>query len=183
MLKRTMLATGLLLAFGGCGKEESPAAAPGDAAQTRPAATVDSSGKIGAELADVPAAVLDAVRQARPGITLLDAEYETRDGREYYDIGGVMPDDAEVELDLTRIDGQWTVVEIQRDIGSAELPADVAQTLADGLPGWEAARIIESDQGDGTVIYEFFGAGDVPVKYEIKWAAGTAEFLTEEWAH
>lgn len=173
-----------LVLLGACGGPEPPAAEIEGATATQPPAAVNSSGKIGAELADVPAEVLDAAEQARPAMTILGAEYETRDGREYYDVAGTMPDGSEVELDMTRVEGTWTVVEIQRDIAHGQVPADVAATLALAAPGWEPARIIESDQGDGTVIYEFFGPGtDDPVKHEVKWADGSAELLTEEWAH
>jgi hypothetical protein len=155
----------------------------GDAVQ--PADTVDSSGKSPAGIADLPPAVVEVAHRARPGLDIREAEYETRDGREYYDVAGVLPDGREIELDMSRVDGLWTVVEIQRDIAYSELPPAVAETLDSALPDWRAERIIESDQGDGTVIYEFFGPGATgdAVKYEVKWADNAAELLTEEWAH
>jgi hypothetical protein len=123
-------------------------------------------------------------------MTVSEAEYETRDGREYYDVGGTLADGSEVELDMTKVDGAWTVVEIQRDIDADALPAPVAAELASALPDWSATRIIESeqagsDQGDGTVIYEFFGqdTNGAPIKHEIKWVDGEAALLDEEWAH
>ena len=123
-------------------------------------------------------------------MTVSEAEYETRDGREYYDVGGTLTDGSEVELDMTKVDGAWTVVEIQRDIDADALPAPVAAELASALPDWSATRIIESeqagsDQGDGTVIYEFFGqdTNGAPIKHEIKWVDGEAALLDEEWAH
>ena len=49
------------------------------------------------------------------------------------------------------------------------------------------ARVIESRQKDGVVIYELFGpppqAGGEPRKIEIKYDGSKAELLTEEWAH
>lgn len=159
----------------------------GEADPVRPADTVESSGKSATELSDVPAEVIEVAHRVRPGLVIREAEYETRDGREYYDVAGVLPDDREIELDMTRVDGLWTVVEVQQDIRSSDVPPAVAATLDRALPGWEAERIIESDQGGGTVIYEFFGPGpDAPgetVKYEVKWADNAAELLTEEWAH
>jgi hypothetical protein len=161
----------------GCGESG------GDA--VRPADTVKSSGKSPAGLADLPAEVIEVAHRARPGLEIRAAEYETRDGREYYDVAGVLPNDSEIELDMTRVDGLWTVVEIQRDISHAEVPPAVAETLETVLPGWRAERIIESDQGEGTIIYEFFGPGATgdAVKYEVKWADNAAELLTEEWPH
>ena len=161
----------------GCGESG------GDAAE--PAATVDSSGKTGTALDDVPREVIEAAHRVQPGLAIQGAEYETRDGREYYDLAAVMPDNREIELDMTRVDGVWTVVEVQRDIGYPDVPVPVADALAAAVPGWEAERIIESDQGEGTVIYEFFGpgAGGERIKYEVKWADNVAELLTEEWAH
>jgi hypothetical protein len=163
--------------LGGCGES-------GDDA-VRPANSVDSSGKLPTGLADVPAEVIEVAQRVRPGLDIRQAEYETRDSREYYDVAGVLPDDSEIELDMTRVDGLWTVVEIQRDIGYDDVPPAVAETLDAALPGWRAERIIESDQGDGTVIYEFFGPGATgeAVKYEVKWADNAAELLTEEWVH
>ncbi len=161
----------------GCGAGD-PAAGP--------AVAVESSGKAGTALADVPPEVIEAAKRVKPGLAIQAAEYETRDGRDYYDLAAVMPDDREIELDLTRIDGVWTVVEVQRDIVYAEVPVPVADILAAAVPGWEAERIIESDQGEGTIIYEFFGPGGVSgerIKYEVKWADNSAELLSEEWAH
>ena len=133
---------------------------------------------------DVPQAVLDVVKAARPDLAVTEAEYETRDGREYYDVGGLLPGGEEIELDMTLVDGAWTVVEIQRDIDVEQAPAPVVAALNAGVPDWEATRIIESDQGDGTIVYEFFGpGGDGTAKYEVKWTDSEATLLTEEWAH
>jgi hypothetical protein len=126
-----------------------------------------------------------AALAARPELSITEAEFETRDGNEYYDVGGTLPDGSELELDMTRIDGVWTVVEFQRDIGMDLVPEDVAAALASGVPDWAPTRIIESDQGDGTIIYEFFGPGegDELDKHEVKWTDGEAELLVDEWAH
>lgn len=146
---------------------------------------VDASGKEETALESLPEEVLAAAQAARPDLAITEAEYETRDGNEYYDVGGTLPDGSEMELDMTRIDGAWTVVEFQRDIGMDLVPADVASALEAGVPGWTPTRIIESDQGDGTIVYEFFGPGDGDEldKYEVKWADGAAELLVDEWAH
>lgn len=147
--------------------------------------TVDASGKQDTALDAVPAEVLVAALKARPDLSISEVEYETRDGNEYYDVGGTLPDGSELELDMTQIDGVWTAVEFQRDIGMDLVPADVAAALQAGVPDWTPTRIIEADQGDGTTIYEFFGPGDGDEldKHEVKWTDGMAELLVDEWVH
>jgi len=146
---------------------------------------VDASGKQDTALDSLPEEVRAVALAARPDLTVTEAEFETRDGNEYYDVGGTLPDGSEIELDMTLIDGAWTVVEFQRDIGMDLVPANVAGALEAGVPGWVPSRIIESDQGDGTIIYEFFGPGDGDEldKHEVKWTDNTAELLVDEWAH
>ncbi|UCH47467.1 MAG: hypothetical protein JSU95_15560 [Betaproteobacteria bacterium] len=146
---------------------------------------VDASGKEDIDLDAVPAEVLAAAMASQPELDLSEAEYETRDGNEYYDVGGTMPDGSELELDITRIDGVWTVVETQRDIEIEATPESVANALHGKVPGWSPDRIIESDQGDGVVIYEFFGkdADDQETKIEVKFEGGQAEVLVDEWLH
>lgn len=146
---------------------------------------VDASGKVQTALDGLPQEVLEAALAARPELSISEAEYETRDGNEYYDVGGTLPDGSELELDMTRVDGVWTVVEFQRDIGMDLVPAEVAAALAAGVPGWTPTRIIESDQGNGTVIYEFFGPGidEALEKHEVEWTNESAELLVDEWAH
>ncbi|HLU05161.1 MAG TPA: hypothetical protein VKZ91_01285 [Woeseiaceae bacterium] len=146
---------------------------------------VDASGKEATSLEAVPAEVLQAAQAVRPEMQLLAAEHEVREGRDYYDIAGKMPDGAEVELDMTTVDGRWAVVEIQRDIEMAQVPAQVRQALTDAHQNWVPHRIIESDQDNGVVIYEFFGAGPgaEEMKAEVKWEANQAELLKDEWVH
>ena len=146
---------------------------------------VDASGKEDTALESLPEEVIAAALAARPELSINEAEYETRDGNEYYDVEGTLPDGSELELDMTLVDGVWTVVEFQRDIGMNLVPEMVAVALAAGVPDWTPTRIIESDQGDGTVIYEFFGprTDDELEKHEVKWSDGMAELLVDEWAH
>lgn len=96
-----------------------------------------------------------------------------------------MPDGSELELDLTTVDGAWTVVEIQRDVRSDQVPEQVREALSTSNPDWTPHRIIESEQVDRVVIYEFFGPGadGQETKVEVKWEAGTAEVLRDEWVH
>ncbi len=146
---------------------------------------VDASGKEATGLESVPAEVLAAAKAARPDLVLSGAEFETRDGKEYYDVGGTLPDGSEWELDITRIDGVWAVAEVQRDIGMDLVPEAVNGVLETKFPGWSPDRIIESDQGSGIVVYEFFGKdtdGEV-TKVEVKLEEGHAELLIDEWLH
>lgn len=171
---RIAMIVALVFGLTACGQPE-----PGEGRK------VDASGKESAALENLPAAVLAAAKAAQPDLDVSEAEYETRDGNEYYDVGGTMPDGSELELDMTKIDGVWTVVETQRDIDMATVPAVVGDTLHSEFPGWSADRIIESDQGDGVVIYEFFGKDGegMDTKIEVKLEGGEAQLLVDEWAH
>lgn len=169
-----LLALAIAGALGGCA-----AAGTGDH-------SVATSGKSDAKLADVPAQVLAAARAARPGFTAIEAEAEIREGRRYYDIGGTLADGSEVEFDIMEENGRWRVVEIQRDIPLADLPAAVRSAAIAHDSAFVPGRIIESTQADGLVIYELFGPrGGEPLrrKIEIKWDGSKAEVLTLEWAH
>lgn len=175
--RQTLLAVGWLGLVAACGGHHDEAAAPGR--------TVQTTGKEATALDSVPAEVLAAARAARPDLSVSEAEHEVRDGRDYYDVAGLLPDGSEMELDMTQVDGVWTVVEFQRDIGMEALPATVAEALAGVRPDWLPERIIESEQADGIVIYEFFGtsADAQPLKVEVKWDGTSAEVLQDEWLH
>jgi hypothetical protein len=155
------------------------------AAQPRASGNIVTTGKIDTGLEAVPDGVLRAAREARPELKPGSAEYERRDGREYYDLEGTLPDGSELELDITLADGAWTVVEVQRDIALKQVPGGARQALETERPDWRPHRIIESDQGDGLVIYEFFGPGPAgeELKVEVKWNDGEAEVLRDEWIH
>lgn len=146
---------------------------------------VEASGKQATDLSAVPAEVLAVARAAMPSLELTAAEQETRDGNEYYEVGGILPDGSEWELDMTIVDGVWVVAETQRDIGMELVPERVNNTLETKFPGWAPERIIESDQGGGVVVYEFFGKTEEgeSTKVEVKWEDGHAELLLDEWLH
>lgn len=148
-------------------------------------AAVESSGKQDMSLRDLPPAVSDLVQARSPGFSPQEAEVETRNGQIYYDVEGIRADGQEIEFDITQIDGSWTIVEVQRDIGLRETPDTVRASLEQAYPEFAPRRIIESDQGDGVVIYEFFGPGiDGPdTKIEVRYEGGQAEVLAEEWVH
>lgn len=154
-----------------------------DAVRPAAAGSVASSGKTDVPVAEVPEPVLAAARAAREGVTITEAEAETRDGRRYFDIGGTLPDGTEIEFDVMEDGGTWRVVETQRDMAFAAVPEPVR---AAHTAGFTPGRVIESTQADGIVIYELFGEqGGNPEgrKVEIKWDGRRAEVLEEEWAH
>ncbi|HEX8624059.1 MAG TPA: hypothetical protein VF782_03160 [Allosphingosinicella sp.] len=168
---RFILLMPALLALAACG----PAAAP---PEPDPAANkVVTSGKRDVPLAQVPPEVLAAAAQSQPGFVPAEAEAEIRDGREYFDIGGRLADGSEVEFDIVRQGARWKVVETQRDIALAVAP----QAVRSAADGFAAARVIESRQTDGLVIYELYDPKQR--KLEIKWDGKRAEKLTAEWAH
>jgi hypothetical protein len=149
-------------------------------------AKVATSGKSKVPFDQVPAQVLEAARTAREGVTLTEAEAETREGRRYFDVAGKLADGSEIEFDIMEEAGRWRVVETQRDMPFAEVPAPVRAASAAADAKFEPRRVIESAQGDGVTIYELFGPanGDPEGrKVEIKWDGSKAELLTKEWAH
>lgn len=163
-----------------CSKEPAPASEPAAA----PAQKVDATGKASVDLSSIPPEVLAAVEAARPGMQVAEAEHEQRNGNDYYDVEGTL-NGAQIELDLTKIDGVWKVVEIQRDIVVAEVPANVMTALTGANAQFAPTRIIESDQDNGVVIYEFFGpdAAGKETKIEVKLENNAAEVLQAEWVH
>ncbi len=69
-----------------------------------------------------------------------------------------------------------------RDIGMEQVPERVRGALETKFPIWRPDRIIENDQGDGVMVYEFFGKDDAgkATRIEIRWAEGHAELLIDE---
>jgi hypothetical protein len=174
-----LTAVALLAVTGLVGCNRSPPPAP-----ATPATTVDATGKQPVSLESIPPEVMAAVMAARPGMQIAEAEHEQRNGNDYYDVEGTL-NGSEIELDLTKVDGSWKVVEIQRDIAATEAPAAVMTALTGKNPQFAPSRIIESDQGNGIVIYEFFGpdSDGKETKIEVKLENGAAEVLEAEWEH
>ena len=167
---RFLFLSPLLLALLGCGEPTPPA--DGSSANK-----VSTSGKRDVPLTEVPPAVLAAAGAAQPGFVPAEAEAETRDGRNYFDIGGKAADGSEVEFDIMQEGTEWQVVETQRDIRLGAAP-EAVRKAAGTFP---AGRVIESRQADGLVIYELYDARQR--KLEIRWDGESAEALTKEWAH
>lgn len=156
----------------------SPAAGGNDAA---PANQVATSGKTEVALTEVPPAVLAVATEARAGFVPSAAEAETRDGRDYFDIEGRLPDGAEIEFDIMAENGGWRVVETQRDIEFAATPEPVRAAALAQDASLTPSRVIESVQADGLTIYELYTTRER--KLEVKWDGKSARVLTEEWAH
>lgn len=132
-------------------------AANGQADASAPASNrVAASGKVDVSLAQVPVEVLAAATAVRPGFVAAEAETETRDGRLYYDIEGRMPDGAEIEFDIMQEGGRWRVVETQRDLAFAAVPAPVRAAALAHDATLAPTRVIESVQADGVVIFEIY---------------------------
>ena len=130
--------------------------------------------------ADLPAAVLAVVTKAAPGLKVLEAELKEREGRRYFDVEGVLPSGAEIEFDMLERDGKWEIVETQRDIAWADVPASVRTAAGKAQP----VRVIESTQNDGMVIYELFAPGQPKTPaLEVSLKAGVAKVLAETWPH
>ena len=130
--------------------------------------------------ADLPPAVLAVVTKAAPGLKVVEAELKEREGRRYFDVEGVLPGGVEIEFDLLERDGQWEIVETQRDIAWADAPAVVRTAAGKAQP----VRVIESTQNDGMVIYELFAAGQPKTPaLEVSLKDGVAKVLAETWPH
>jgi hypothetical protein len=129
----------------------------------------------------VPPEIAAVVSATTPGITITNAELDA--GNEY-EVTGTMPNGDEIELDLVRSNGAWTVLEIQRDIAWSSVPEAVRAAATAAPNSFEPVRVIESKQaGDGSVIYELFSAenqdgspGGGPAM-EVRWHDGKAAVI------
>lgn len=181
MLRHVLcLAVGVLAA---CSSETAPGPANREAAAAPvPARPDDMVDEVAA--AELPAEVVKVVEAAVPGIRIDGATRKEREGRIYFDVEGMRPDGSEVELDLLGENGAFRVVEIQRDIAWAEVPANAKAEAAKAPNAFEPVRVIESRETDGSVIYELFSSDrtDKPA-LEVRVADGRAALLTEAWPH
>jgi hypothetical protein len=134
--------------------------------------------------ADLPPAVTAVVKAAAPGLVIKAAELKEREDRRYFDVEGALPDGAEIEFDLLEKNGRWEIVETQRDIAWVSAPQAVRDAATKAAPAVAPARVIESTQNDGMVIYELFAPGqpETPA-LEVSWKGGAAKVLTEAWPH
>jgi hypothetical protein len=136
----------------------------------------------------IPAEVRALAEKTVPGIVIAEAERKEREGRVYYDVEGKRADGSEVELDILQEGTGFTVVEVQRDIAWADVPAVAvtAVTAAKAAPGsFEPVRVIESTQPDGSIVYELFAPaskkGEPAMEIQVK--DGKATVLGTRSAH
>ena len=136
-------------------------------------------------VADIPKEVLAVVRQARPKAQITGAEKEWKHGKTYIDVEAKDEQGAEIEFDLLQTEKGWKIAEVQRDLAFKDVPKPVSESLLAKHPGAKPARVIESDQGDGVIVYEFFlvAADKSEKKHEVKFEAGKATLLKTEWKH
>lgn len=134
--------------------------------------------------AELPPALTASVLAASPGLTITGAERKEREGRIYFDVAGQRPDGAEIELDVQQINGDFDIVEIQRDLAFDDMPEPVRALTATALGQVRPTRIIESVQKDGSAIFELFAPGQLAEpSAEIRYAEGEAHLLSERWPH
>ena len=128
----------------------------------------------------VPPDIAAVASAATPGIRITSGE---QDGDEY-EVAGTMPNGDEVELDLVRSNGTWSVLEIQRDVPWSSVPEPVRAAAAASRNPVEPARVIESRQAaDGAIVYELFSAGpdgrpSGGPAMEVRWHQGKAAVIT-----
>ena len=173
MRKQIFLVTAVMLSLAACGKAEAPAAPETAEAEKSVLADGPAAEISTVAAADLPPGIRDAVLARVPGMTIAEAERKERDGKIFYDVEGTRPDGSPVELDLIEEAGAFRVVEMQRDIAWADAPAEVRAAAA-------TARVIESTQNDGMIVYELFAPGkaDEPAA-EVNWKDGKAVLRTE----
>jgi len=132
-------------------------------------------------LEEIPAEVRVLADGAAEGFRISQAQKKIRDGRTYYDVEGGLPDGSELEFDILMTPAGPEIVETQRDIAWADAPESVRAAA----PGVAPARVIESTQTDGMVIYELFALerpADPAMEIALR-PDGTVGLLKERWLH
>lgn len=178
------LAMPAMLALAACSPEAGTTSGDGPDLASGPEADITQVGE-----ADVPAGVREVALATIPGMTVNEAERKEREGMVFWDVEGTRPDGSEVELDMLEEGDGYRVVEIQRDLAWAAVPASV-RAAAEAQSGmFVPVRVIESTQAgspeaEGTVIFELFRDGEPKEPAaEIMLKDGKAEFLKERWKY
>ncbi len=130
---------------------------------------------------ELPADVRALAEGSAAGFEIGEAQKKVRDGRTYYDVEGELPDGSELEFDILMTEDGPEIVEIQRDLDWADVP-DAVRAAA---PGVVPARVIESTQTDGMIIYELFAPGapaDPAMEISLD-TDGAVAVLEERWPH
>jgi len=139
--------------------------------------TTQSEGAASPVLGEVAA----AASAAAPGVTITSGELSA--GGDQYEVTGTLPNGDEIEIDMVQSNGEWTVLEVQRDIAWSSVPETVRATAGAAPDSFEPVRVIESTQTvDGSVVYELFRAaqGGNPSggpDMEVRWHEGSAEMI------
>jgi len=138
--------------------------------------------KFNVDLNEVPKGVMSVILSTRPDFKAQEAQKELKHGNTYFDIEGLDASGNEIEFDmLLQDDGSWVIAEIQRDLALDQTPEPVHALYQSKLGSVSPSRIIESDQGGGVIVYEFYTVENkLEKKYEIKLQV---EFLENEWKH
>ena len=138
--------------------------------------------KFDVALDKVPEDVKSVILSANPKFQMQEAQKELKHGNTYYDIEGLDANGNEIEFDmLLEKDGSWSIAEIQRDLVLEQTPEPVVALFKSKVPNVLPKRIIESDQGGGIIVYEFYTVeSEQERKYEIKMQV---ELLEKEWKH
>jgi hypothetical protein len=89
--------------------------------------------------ADVPQKVMDAVKGRFPGATLTSSEKETENGNVVYDLE-LKHEGRKYEMDVKE-DG--TIMEIEKEVASKDVPAAVAKAVADKYPKSTVKEVME----------------------------------------
>lgn len=180
MRRQAWLIAGAVLALAACGKADTPAEPPAAAPEKSVLAEGPAAEVSAVAAADLPPGVQGAVLARVPGMKIAEAERKERGGKIFFDVEGTRPDGSPVELDLIEEAGKYRVVEMQHDIAWADAPAPVRAAAGAAADAFTPARVIESTQEDGTIVYELFAPGkaDEPAA-EVNWKDGKAALRTE----
>lgn len=171
-MKKILLVTLLGLSITACQSTEEDTKKVGSTLNEKYELTLDQ----------IPESAMSAIIKFSPEFVAKEVEKELKHGNTYLDVEGLDGKGNEIEFDmLEQENGMWKVVEIQRDLTLEQCP----KIVIDALPEISPKRIIESDQTNGIVIYEFYTVADngEEKKYEVKVENNQAELLSEEWSH
>lgn len=138
----------------------------------------------GVPVDETPADVRALAEGAAAGFVIGEVQKKVREGRTYYDVEGQLPDGSELEFDILMTEAGPEIVETQRDLAWADVPAEVQAAAEASAPGLVPARVIESTQADGLVIYELFAPGEpADPSMELSLGDDGAKVLDARWPH